>query len=170
MTLDASLSQAEKLKQLEIILEDSIKTKTQSKDPASFPDDEHKTWRKLKFASGSFSRALGNINRFMAILRELYETDLNGDKDMSALHNLSLLLEEAGDYADSEAAAREVLLWLCGQAALGPDSPQALGCMRTLAELHLEAAETRRSGTVDRGVQSLHREDGQWANEKVHER
>ncbi|KAK3627171.1 hypothetical protein LTR56_019385 [Elasticomyces elasticus] len=132
MTFDESLSQKEKLEQLREILKTSIKTQNPSGDPASLPEDEHKKWRKLKFASGSISKALGDTSAFTATMRELYEVDLNGGKDMSALYNLSILLEEAGDYAEAEASAREVLPWLQSHATLGHDSPQALGCMRML--------------------------------------
>src|SRR5271170_691383 len=90
---------------------------------------------------------LENYGEEERLVREVYENGPDGTKSMSALHQLSGLVEVMGRYGEAECMAREVLPWMQGHEMLGRDSPQALGCMRCLArsvwkqERYEEAAE-----------------------------
>ncbi|KAH9827156.1 Tetratricopeptide repeat [Teratosphaeria destructans] len=84
---------------------------------------------------GYMAHELGDPDTHEAITRELVQSGPNNTKDMSALHRLSCLFEDTGRFPEAEAAAREVLPWMEQHPLLGGgrESPQAVGCMRTLA-------------------------------------
>ena len=134
MSLDASLPLEEKMRLLRDILSSTLATKDNDTYPALLRDVDYRSWDGLKSALSAMDCYIGDYDAGEKCLREIYENGPNGTKNMSALHQLSWVLEEAGKHAEAEAAAREVLPWVQGLPMLGNDSPQALGCMRVLVQ------------------------------------
>ncbi len=134
MTFDPSLSREQKLQYLRETLNNTLIEKERDAAPSPLRDVDYYAWERLKFSLSGIDHFLGNEEAEEATIRELYENGPNGTKSMTALHNLSGLLESRGRYAEAEAAALEVLPWMEAQSMLGIDSPQYLGCMRVLVK------------------------------------
>jgi hypothetical protein len=110
----------------------------------------------LKGSVSSIDNFLGDHSGDEDLAREFYENGPNGTKDMSALLNLAHAQLEAGKLAEAEKSAREVLPWLQGHEKLGPDSPQALGCMRILVPcIWKQGRHAEAESWVDRCKQSI---------------
>ena len=134
MTFDEALPLEEKLKCLRDTLERTFSEREAKTAPTPLHDADYKFWNYLKLGLATMEHSLGDYGKEEAIVREMYENGPEGKKNMSALHQLSGIMEETGRYAEAERLAREVLPWLQGNEMLGRDSPQALGCMRCLAK------------------------------------
>ena len=132
MTFDESLLDEEKLKSLRNVLEQTLAEREAKSSPSSFHNADYNSWLTIKFALSTIERYLGNTAAEEAIMREAYENGPNSKKNLSALHSLSAIMEERGEYAEAERMAREVLPFMQGHAMLGNDSPQALGSMKIL--------------------------------------
>ncbi|KAF2771675.1 hypothetical protein EJ03DRAFT_252824, partial [Teratosphaeria nubilosa] len=111
-----------------------LDTKQKQAAPEPLRTADYASWTSLMMSLGCMEHELGNPSTYEAITRELVESGPNDTKNMPALQSLSWLFEDTGRYAEAEAAAREVLLWMEQHPLLGRDSPQALGCMRLLAK------------------------------------
>lgn len=133
MTFDDSLSYDEKLKFLRDILQHTFADEAAKTAPTPLHDTNYKLWVKLMLGFSTIEHYLKNYDEEERIVREMYENGPDGSKNMSALHNLSAVMEQTGRYPEAEHMAREVLPWLEGHELLGEGSPQSLGCMRCLA-------------------------------------
>jgi tetratricopeptide (TPR) repeat protein len=134
MSFDPSLPREEKLQYLRDTLNNTLGQKEKDAAPLPVREVDYQSWNQLKFGLSALDFFLGDLDAEERTMRELYENGPNGTKNMTALHNLSGLLEKRGRYAEAETAALEVLPWMQSQKMLGGDSPQALGCMRVLVK------------------------------------
>jgi hypothetical protein len=132
MTFNETLSLEEKLKYLRSILNQTLSAKSKKTAPIPLHDVDYKSWNHLKLGLSTIEHFLGDYDAEEKIVREMYESGPDGTKSMSALHQLSGLMEKVGRYGEAETMAREVLPWMQGHEMLGGNSPQALGCMRVL--------------------------------------
>ncbi|KAF2495770.1 hypothetical protein BU16DRAFT_526327 [Lophium mytilinum] len=137
--LDDALPLRGKLESLEIFLDESLEAREYASRPQSLHRADYQLWMKLKLAQSSIAKDLEKRQEQEKIVREMYANGpydpVSGTntKNMSALLNLSGVLEYDGLHAEAEAAAREVLPWLQKHEMLGADAPQVLSCMRTIA-------------------------------------
>jgi len=147
MTLDCSQPRETKLQRLRSILADTLATREADAAPLLLRDVDHGSWRSLKGGVITLDRALGTGESEEATALYFYENGANDGKDMSALLWLADIFEREGKYGAAETRARQGLDWISGLEKLGPDSPQALGCMRLLVnstwkqEKYVEAEE-----------------------------
>ncbi|KAF2804989.1 uncharacterized protein BDZ99DRAFT_146613 [Mytilinidion resinicola] len=134
-----ALSVEEKLDWLERILDETLEIREYTSRPQSLHRADYQLWMKLKLARSSIAKNLEKWEEQERIVREMYANGpydpVSGakTKNMSALLNLSQILEHNGLHPEAESAAREVLPWLQGHKMLGADAPQVLSYMRMIA-------------------------------------
>ncbi|KAE8452039.1 hypothetical protein EG329_002204 [Mollisiaceae sp. DMI_Dod_QoI] len=133
MHFDATLPSPEKLKYLRRYLDNTFEEKDKKAAPVPLHDADYQTWLHLKLAMSTVEFFLENYDDEEVIVREMYENGPDGTKSMSALHQLSAVMEKTRRYTEAEAMAKEVLPWMQGHELLGRDSPQALSGLRILA-------------------------------------
>ncbi|KUJ21228.1 uncharacterized protein LY89DRAFT_681812 [Mollisia scopiformis] len=133
MHFDNKLSLPAKYKLMRQYLDKTFKEKEEEVAPAPLLDANYPVWLQLKLAMSTMEYYLEDYNEQERLAREMYECAPNDNKKMSALHQLSGILEKTKRYADAERMAKKVLPWLQGHELLGKDSPQALSCVRTIA-------------------------------------
>ena len=137
MKFDASLTEEEKLRFLRDTLINTLRQKENYGAPLLLRNVDYNSWSHLKGSIASMDWRLGDLDATEKAIREQYETeaiDKDGNKNKSALVGLGGLLEERGKYAEAEATALEALEWVSGLEKCGPNSPQAMGCLRTLVK------------------------------------
>ena len=135
MHFDESLTREEKHKLLRDIYCNTFLRDEQNAAPVPLQQADPNRWWALKSAICSTDCAVGDFASAEVAAREIYEhskVDADGRQNKSALSMLSCVLEQAGKYAEAEAAALECLDWIKGLPKCGPNSPQALGSMRGL--------------------------------------
>jgi len=133
MHFDETLSGPEKLKCLRQYLDNTFEEREEKVAPTPLHNADYHQWHMLKLAMGTMECFLENYDRQEIIAREMSDGAPDKNKRMSALHQLSGIMEKTERYSEAEAMAKEVLPWMQGHELLGRDSPQALSCMRTLA-------------------------------------
>lgn len=149
MHFDASLTKEEKLRFLRDNLYDKLTTKYGDTVPPSSEPVAHSDYFSLRSAIVHLDYELGDVEAAIAATRELYalsnESTVEGNTNKSLLFSLFGMLQEVGQYAEAEGFALEALDWVSGLDKVGPNSPQALGCMRAMVTCtwkqgkHLEA-------------------------------
>ena len=135
MHFDESLTKEEKHKLLRDIYHNTLWRDEQNAAPVPLQQADLHRWWALKFAICSTDCAAGDYASAELAARDMYEhskVDDQGRENKSGLGMLSLVLEQAGKYAEAEAGALESLNWINGLPKCGPNSPQALGSMRML--------------------------------------
>lgn len=133
LALDPTASKQDKLTYLGATLTSTLSTESQLVQPRTLRDADESRWVNLTLARAVIDDALGHYAQAEALLKDMLGPYRQGKRNMSMLSNLAWHYIHAQQWAKAEAAAEECLPWLQGLPALGPDSPQALGCMRALA-------------------------------------
>jgi hypothetical protein len=131
MTFDEALP-FEKLKYLRDILNETFSEREAETAPTPLHDVDYKSWSYLELGFSTIEHYLENYDKEEVIVREMYGNGPDGTKSMSALHQLSGLMEKTGRYGEAERMVRKVLPLVQEREMLGMDSSQALGCMRCL--------------------------------------
>ena len=96
-------------------------------------DSDNNAWRTILLGLGTIEYFLGHWEAEERYARERYENGPDGAKDMSALQELSIVMERQGKYSEGESMAKSVLEWMDELPKLGRDSPQAIGSACVLA-------------------------------------
>ncbi|CZR66255.1 uncharacterized protein PAC_16156 [Phialocephala subalpina] len=133
MHFDETLSAPEKLSYLRRYLDSSFFRKEKEAAPTPFHDANYQLWMQFKLATSTMEYFLENYSEQEEIVREMYENGPDGSKNMSALHQLSGIMEKTRKYKEAEEMALEVLPWMQNHELLGRDAPQTLSCVRILA-------------------------------------
>ena len=135
MQFDEALTREEKYKLLRDIYCDALSKDEQKAAPLTLRQADPQRWRALKSSKCSAYCFVGDFASAEVAARDVYENsnvDADGRINKSGLSMLSYVLEQAGKYAEAEAATLECLEWINGLPKCGPNSPQALGSMRGL--------------------------------------
>ena len=135
ITFPDSFSNEEKIKFLRDKLNDSLLQKERDAAPLRLKDVDYKSWSNFTGSISSMDWHLGDLDATERSMRERWEAepiDNSGQKNKSVLGGLAGILEKRGQYAEAEGMALESLAWISGHPKCGPNSPQALGNMRTL--------------------------------------
>ncbi|RDW69106.1 Tetratricopeptide repeat [Aspergillus mulundensis] len=134
LKLDPSASNSTKLNALETALAAKLSNAETSSKPSTLHSTDYNTWKALKSSLFHVHKGLGNIDEQEKILLELVNNPGPGPlgRDLAALHNLSALYEETGQYKEAESNARKALTDIQAHSRLGKDTPQALGSLRVL--------------------------------------
>jgi hypothetical protein len=80
--------------------------------PTPLHDADYRSWMYLKLGLSTIEHYLENYGEEERIVRDMYENGPDGAKSMSALHQLSGLMEVVGRYAEAECVAKEMLPWM----------------------------------------------------------
>jgi hypothetical protein len=91
------------------------------------------TWRNILLGLSTIEHLAGNFDMEEELARERYENGPGGSKDISALQELSVVMEATGRYVRGESMAREGLHWMEGHESLGKESPQAISSACVIA-------------------------------------
>jgi hypothetical protein len=135
MTFDTSLANEEKLKFLRDTLYNTLIQEEKAAAPLPLRDAEYHRWRALMSAVVHMDYELGDLDAAERGIKEQLEynrPEHDGMINKSVLFSLMGIQKERGKYAEAESTALEALDWIKGLELCGPNSPQALGCMRTL--------------------------------------
>ena len=132
MHFDISLSDREKQQNLLAQLQETLSLKDAAAAPKTLLDCDLPGWQHLMLGIATMEKLLGNIDGEEKILRTMVDNSPKGN--LSALFNLSSVVESRGEYPEAEEMAREVLPWMQSHELLGNDSPQALKCKRILIQ------------------------------------
>ncbi|PLB54120.1 hypothetical protein P170DRAFT_431780 [Aspergillus steynii IBT 23096] len=132
LKLDPSASNPAKLHTLQEALTEKLLTLEAASQPSTLHEQNYNQWQDLKSSLFHVHRGLGDKEEQEKILLEMINTPSAAGRDLAALHNLSALCEEKGEYEKAERLALEVLPAIQGHALLGAASPQALGSLRVL--------------------------------------
>lgn len=135
MKLDASASDSTKLHDLDTALTQKLLSLEASSQPSTLHEQNYNQWQDLKSSLFLVQKGLGDIDKQEEILLEMANNPSPAGRDLAALHNLSALYEEKGEYQKAEQLALVVLPAIQGHALLGAASPQALGSLRVLIKV-----------------------------------
>ena len=136
MKFDETLSADDKLTFLLKYLDDTLTNKeSKSRLETELPlkNSDNNAWRTILLGLGTIEYYLGHWEAEEKFARERYENGPDGAKDMSALQELSIVMERQGKYGEGESMAKNVLEWMDELPKLGRDSPQAIGSACILA-------------------------------------
>ena len=134
MHLDDSKGSLDQTAKYELLLS-NLKKKCADEDAKAAPqtllDVNFDLWNELTHGMSTLYHYLGNMDEEEKLTRSLIEN--RKDKtNLSYFHSLSGLLRDRGRFAEAEEMEISVRDWLDGR--LGPDSSQALGSRRIIAE------------------------------------
>ena len=151
MTFDETLSTDDKLASLLKYLENTLANKeNKSRLETGLPLKEYdnNAWRTILLGLGTIEYFLGHWEAEERYARERYENGPDGAKDMSALQELSIVMERQGKYSEGESMAKSVLEWMDELPKLGRDSPQAIGSACVLAICVWKQGRHREGGAL----------------------
>jgi tetratricopeptide (TPR) repeat protein len=135
LTFPENLTNEEKLRFLRDTFNNSLIQEEKAAAPLPLRDAEYYRWRTLMSALVHMDYELGDLDAAERGIKEQLEDNRpehNGKINKGVLFSLMEIQKERGKYADAESTALEALDWIKGIELCGPNSPQALGCMRTL--------------------------------------
>lgn len=135
MTLDASLTNQEKLQFLRDTFNNTLIQEGDFATPTSSDYGGYLRWRALKAAIVAMDYEMGDLDAAETnVIEQLkyLRPEPDGKMNKSILWSLMGIQNARGRYAECEATAHEALDWIKTVPLCGPNSPQALGAMRTL--------------------------------------
>ncbi|KAL4899984.1 hypothetical protein BDW74DRAFT_162461 [Aspergillus multicolor] len=137
LKLDPSACNNTKLNALQATLAEKLSKAEASSKPSALHTTDYNTWKSLKSSQFHVHKGLGNVDEQEKVLLELVNNPGPGPfgRDLAALHNLSALYEEKGQYEEAESNARDALAAIQAHPRLGKDTPQALGSLRVLIKV-----------------------------------
>ena len=136
MKLNSDLSYEDKLQLLLDICREKLIARQAAASPKELYQVDYTIWHRLGVATSGICQALDRKDEAHAILKEMALTpDLDGEYDVSSLHNLAFATADRGEYAEAESIATKLLPLEHAYPKLGEHSPQAINLQRLLVRV-----------------------------------
>ncbi|GAB7336045.1 hypothetical protein MBLNU13_g08860t1 [Cladosporium sp. NU13] len=151
MKFDETLSTDDKLTFLLKYLDNTLTNmegKSRLETGLLLRDADNNAWRTILLGLGTIEYFLGHWEAEERYARERCENGPGGEKDMSALQELSIVMERQGKYSEGESMAKSVLDWMDELPKLGRESPQAIASACVLAICVWKQGRHREGGAL----------------------